>query len=125
MSKGKGAIDFFLVDDIGEKRTVSAMAVLGRKNKIKTIHAIHKRETPLVEALAKSHINDAIEVDFTGFNKAHPRILNGHIAKQARGNPSAIPQTQTPSNLFVIERAHILWFGLVTLTLLIIVKVII
>ena len=72
-TKGKGIVKYHLVDDQGKERVVSAIATLGFNKKIKSVHPIHFREQPLIDALAKSAINDKIRVDFTEFNKMHPR----------------------------------------------------
>lgn len=90
ISKRKGAIYFYLIDEFNEKRTVSAIAKLNWDKKITSVEAVYKRETPLVEALAKASINDKIEVDFVGFNKRHPRVTNGHLITASRGFPKTI-----------------------------------
>lgn len=77
MSQSKAAIDYVLVDEQGIKRTVTAVAKLGWNNNIKSIKAVFKREAPLVAALASRSINDQVVVDFAGFNKKHPRVLEG------------------------------------------------
>ena len=72
-SKGRGIISYEIADTYGNKRTVSALAQLGMRNKIKSVRPIHKRELPLVQALIKSSVNDKIEVDFTEYNEKYPR----------------------------------------------------
>jgi len=72
-SKGRGIISYLIVDMHGNKRTVSAIAQLGFRDKIKSVRPMHKRELPLVQALVKSSVNDKIEVDFTEFNEKNPR----------------------------------------------------
>jgi hypothetical protein len=73
VSKGRGVLDYHLVDEFGNKRTVSARASMGWNKKIKSIHPLVPRETPLVEALAQTAINETITVDFSEFNKKFPR----------------------------------------------------
>lgn len=85
VSSRKGAIQYQLVDDLGQERTVTAIAKLGLIKKIKSVHPIHFRETPLVEALSKAKINDQISVDFSDFNKHNPRIKSDrHKASEKR-----------------------------------------
>ncbi len=95
LSKGKGLIDFFLIDETGEKRTVSATAKLGWNDKIKSIIPIYKRETPIVEVLAKASVNDRIDVDFTGFNNKNPRTAKNRTVKTSKNSKKTILQTQT------------------------------
>lgn len=73
VSKGRGVLDYHLVDEFGNKRTVSARACMGWNKKIKSVLPLVHRETPLVEALAKTAINENITVDFSEFNKNFPR----------------------------------------------------
>ncbi len=77
ISRGVGSISYYLVDELGEKRVVTAKAKRGIIKKIKSVKAIHHRETPLVEALANSSVNDTIVVDFSSFNRKFPRVSNG------------------------------------------------
>ncbi len=72
-TRGKGIIKYLLVDEQGKKRIVSAIANLGFGNKVKSIHPIHHRETPLIDVLAKAEINEKITVDFTEYNNKYPR----------------------------------------------------
>ena len=72
-SKGRGIISYEIADTHGNKRTVSALAQLGMRNKIKSVRPIHKRELPLIQALLKSSVNDKVEVDFTEYNKNNSR----------------------------------------------------
>jgi len=72
-SKGRGIISYQIIDTHGNKRTISALAHLGMRGKIKSARPIHKRELPLLEVLMKSSINEKIEVDFTDFNANHSR----------------------------------------------------
>ena len=85
VSPGRGAIQYQLVDDLGQERTVTAIAKLGVIKKIKSVHPIHFRETPLVKALSEASINDEISVDFSDFNKHNPRVSSDrHKAKEKR-----------------------------------------
>jgi len=85
VSPGRGAIQYHLVDDLGQERTVTAIAKLGLIRKIKSVQPIHFRETPLVDALSKAKINDEISVDFSSFNKHNPRINSDrHKASEKR-----------------------------------------
>jgi len=72
-AKNKAIIDYFLIDDKGNKRTVNAVAKLGFGKKVKSIHAQYYRETPLVEVLSKAESQQRIEVSYTKFNNK-PRI---------------------------------------------------
>lgn len=123
ISSRKGAIDFYLVDEYGEKRTVSAIAKLGRNKKIASVEAVFKREKPLVDALAKSSLNDKIEVDFTGFNKSHPRVTNGHLAPVSKGFPKTIDMGKVQcDNSLVINKPQLITVALVLLAVLTFVK---
>ncbi len=72
-TKGKGIVKYLLVDEQGKTRMVSAIADLGFKNKIKSIHPIHHRELPLIKILSKANVNEKITVDFTEYNQKYPR----------------------------------------------------
>jgi len=72
ISKGTGSISYYLIDELGEERVVTAKAKRGIIKKIKSVQAIHHRETPLVKALANSSVNDT-----TSFNRKFPRVSNG------------------------------------------------
>lgn len=100
ISRAKGSITYHLVDELGEERAVTAMANCGLlNNKIKSIHPIHHRETPLVEALANSDINDTIVVDFSDFNKKFPRVRSDYrFNESARGMIKGIDEVQSVSN---------------------------
>ncbi|RUM71695.1 MAG: hypothetical protein DSZ09_02610, partial [Sulfurovum sp.] len=74
ISKGTGSISYYLIDELGEERVVTAKAKRGIIKKIKSVQAIHHRETPLVKALANSSVNDTIVVDFSSFNRKFPRV---------------------------------------------------
>jgi len=73
ISKGKGAVEYHLIDEHGNHRTVTAMANLNWRNQISSVKPIHHREQPLIEALAKTSLNETVEVDFSAFNKKYPR----------------------------------------------------
>jgi len=73
ISRGKGAIEYQLVDEFGNERTVNAMAKLNLFNKITSVKPIYHRELPLIQALAQTKLNDSVFVDFSTFNKNHPR----------------------------------------------------
>ncbi len=77
ISKGKGSLSYYLVDERGDERIVMAKAKRGLIKKIKSIEPIHHRETPLVKALANSSVNDTIVVDFSEFNRKYPRVSTG------------------------------------------------
>lgn len=99
ISKGKGSIAYQLVDELGEERIVTAMANCGLMNKIKSIHPIHHRETPLIKILANSAINDTIVVDFSDFNKKFPRVHSDfQFKKSARRMIKHIDEAHTASN---------------------------
>lgn len=86
IASGKGTISYFLVDELGEKRTVTAKAKCGFIKRIKSVEAIHHRETPLIEALANASINDTIVIDFSEFNRQFPRVhANSKKERLARG----------------------------------------
>lgn len=72
-AENRGILSYLIVDTHGNKRTISALAHMGRGNKIKSLRPINKRELPLIQVLVKSSINEKIEVDFTAYNKLHPR----------------------------------------------------
>ena len=85
VSSGKGVVEYLMVDEFGNERTVSAMAKLNWRKQLSTIKPIHHRELPLVEALAKASINETIEVDFTEYNK---KFTRGSIRKQKISVPT-------------------------------------
>ncbi len=85
VSSDKGVVEYFLIDEFGNERTVSAMAKLNWRKQLNTVKPIHHRELPLVQALAKASINETIEVDFTDFNKKYNR---GSIRKQKMSVPN-------------------------------------
>lgn len=85
ISKGKGSIEYQLMDDFGNERTVTAMAKTNLFNKVTRVRPIYHRELPLIQVLAQKKLNDSIIVDFAEFNKKHPR---GSTRKQKISIPS-------------------------------------
>lgn len=91
-TKDRGIVRYVLVEGQGSTREVSAIAVLGGNSisslhsthRIKSIHAIHKREKPLIDVLAKSSVGDIIEVDFSAYNNNHPRGSKTMYAKSTK-----------------------------------------
>ena len=81
IAKNKVIIDYFLIDDKGNQRTVHAVAKLGFGKKVKSIRAQYYRETPLVKVLSKAENQQRIEVSYTKFNKK-PRISLIQIDKK-------------------------------------------
>ena len=69
ISRKKGTIEYYLTDELGDERKVTAMAHLGYGKKIKTVKALFQREIPLVEALETKEIDQTFTLDFTQFNK--------------------------------------------------------
>ena len=85
ISSGKGILEYILIDEFGNSRTVSAMAKLNWRKQLTTVKPIHHRESPLIEALSLASINETIEVDFTEFNK---KFTRGSIRKQKISIPN-------------------------------------
>ena len=85
VSSGNGVVEYLLVDEYGNERSVSALAKLNWRKQLSSIKPIHHRELPLVQALAKASINETIEVDFTEFNKKFKR---GSVRKQRISVPN-------------------------------------
>ncbi len=117
VSPGKGYIKYLLEDEMGNQRAVSAMAKLGRIKKIKSVHPIHFRETPLIDALAKAEIKDTIVVDFSEFNKRHPRVasnkkrtLDTSVYREFKGN-----QTNATLDTFSFEPLRLLQLFIISL----------
>ena len=73
ISSGKGSIEYQLMDEYGNERTVTAMAKLNLFKKVSKVRPIYHRESPLIEALSRTKLNDSIVVDFSEFNKNNPR----------------------------------------------------
>jgi len=85
ISKGKGSIEYQLMDDFGNERTVTAMATINLFKKVTRVTPIYHRELPLIKELASKKLNDSVIVDFTEYNKKHPR---GSMRKQKISVPS-------------------------------------
>ena len=85
ISRGKGSIEYQLMDDFGNERSVNAMANINLFNKVTSVKPIYHRELPLIEVLAQKKLNDSIIVDFSKYNKKHPR---GSIRQQKITVPS-------------------------------------
>lgn len=62
-------LDYYLTDDDGNQRVVSAVAKLGYKNKVKSIVALYHREAPLVDVLKSVKQYQKIEVSFSKSGK--------------------------------------------------------
>jgi len=69
LSRKKGTIEYYLIDEMGNDRKITAMAHLGFGKKIKAVKALYKREIPLVAALETKEIDQTFTLDFTQFNK--------------------------------------------------------
>ncbi len=117
----KGHIKYLLEDDQGNQRTVSAMATLGIIKKIKSIRPINFRETPLIEILANSKVNEIIEIDFSDFNNRYPRVasnkksnVGSDIYKELSENYSGVKVSFDP--LRVLQLFIIAIAGLAVLT---------
>lgn len=85
ISKRKGSIEYQLIDDFGNERTVTAMAKTNLFKKVTSVRPIYHRELPLIKELAQKKLNDSIIVDFSEHNKVHPR---GSMRKQKISVPS-------------------------------------
>ncbi len=91
-SKGRGVVTYHLVDKDGKNRKVSAIVKLGFRGKITAIHPLHKRESPLIDILKQTEINETIVVDFTEYNMKHPRNTNQPVAVAARNTSVSYEQ---------------------------------
>lgn len=104
ISRKKGTIEYYLIDEMGDERKVTAMAQLGYGKKIKTVKALFQREIPLVEALETKEIDQIFTLDFTQFNK--DQRLNKKASKcftqkaYAQNFGSALPDSSRFSFLF-------------------------
>jgi len=92
ISKGKGSIEYQLMDDFGNERTVTAMATINLFKKVSRVTPIYHRELPLIRELASKKLNDSVIVDFTEFNKKHPR---GSMRKQKISVPFRVKNVGT------------------------------
>jgi len=97
ISRGKGSVEYQLTDDFGNERTVTAMAKFNLLNKITRVRPIYHREFPLIQALAHTNLNQSEIVDFSEYNKKHPR---GSMRKQRISVPSV---SVRPSGFSVIN----------------------
>lgn len=104
ISKGKGSLSYYLVDERGEERVVTAKAERGLIKKIKSIQAIHHRETPLVNALAQSEVKDTVVIDFSEFNRKYPRVSTGsQFRKQSKQTLNDFENTQVINNVDLLR----------------------
>jgi len=71
----KGTLEYYLQDELGDKRKVITIAELGHGKKIKTVRALYQREKPLVDALANIEIGQTLHIDFAQFSKQEPASL--------------------------------------------------
>ena len=85
ISSRKGSIEYQLMDAFGNERTVTAMAKLNFFQKVSSVRPIYHRELPLIQALARTKLNDSVVVDFSEFNKDNPR---GSMRKSKVSTPS-------------------------------------
>lgn len=77
VSRNKGTLEYYLVDELGNERKVTAMAQLGFRKKIKSVRALYQREIPLIEVLADLEVDQSVTIDFSEFNK-NPREHKKH-----------------------------------------------
>ena len=98
ISRGKGSIEYQLMDEYGNERMVTAMAKLNLFKKVSSIKPIYHRELPLITALAETKLNESIVVDFSEFNKNNPRPLKGR-------SKASIPAVQVKSSQGMISLA--------------------
>lgn len=117
VSKKRGSIDYLLIDELGVERTVTAIAKLGWNNKIKSAHAIYQREIPLVEALFKASVKDTIEIDFTGYNKKHPRVRNS-----AKLDSKSLAYQTARDNSYSIDKMRLFQLFLISTVILIVIS---
>jgi len=118
ISVSKGALKYLLVDELGQKRQVSAIANLGIKNQIKSLYPIQFREQPLIEALSKAKLNDTVNVDFSHFNEQNPRNSSDKNRAAEEKQLHSIINSQThsiPSLLFFDRMRVFQLLGLVVL----------
>lgn len=104
ISRKKGMIEYYLTDELGNDRKITAMAQLGFGKKIKTVRALYQREIPLVAALETKEIDQIFTLDFTQFNTE--QRLNKKASKRfaekayAENFSSALPDYSRFSFLF-------------------------
>ena len=115
ISDKKISIHYLLEDEGGEERKVVVIALLGMRQKIKSIKAIYQREIPLVEALAKASVNDEIRVEFSEFNKNNPRVSPEQSKIQAAKQLKEMNISKKPAdyNAFSVDPYRIIKLFLV------------
>lgn len=113
ISSGNGSISYYLVDELGEERVVTAKAKRGLIKKIKSVQAIYHRETPLVNALANSAVNDTIVIDFSDFNREHPRVSTGSQFRKV--SKSTVTDFNNAQAISILEAFNVDKFRLVQL----------
>jgi hypothetical protein len=115
ISEKKISIHYLLVDEEGEERKVVAIAILGMRQKIKSLKAIYQRETPLVEALVKVSVNDEVSVEFSEFNKNNPRVSPEQSKIQAANQLKEmnISKQSSDYNIFSVDPYRLLKLFLV------------
>ena len=102
-SAKKGVMKYVLRDEDNQERTVVAIARIGLFRQLKSIHPIHLRETPLVEALAGTSVNDDISIDFTDFNILTPRESSERKRKANSKLLKDMTNAREYSPLFLID----------------------
>jgi len=112
ISKGRGSIAYLLIDELGNERIVNAMAKSGWIKKIKSIHPIYHRETPLIEALSKAAVNDTVSLDFAEFNSRNPRVKSSgpQDRSESRGMLKDIDKIATSTSIdsFFIDKYRLI-----------------
>lgn len=68
-ANNKTFIDYYLKDEKGNERIVSAVAKFGFRNKLKSTQAVFFREAPLVRELAKASKLQKVDVCYSKYNK--------------------------------------------------------
>ena len=68
-TRNRANIDYYLIDNAGNKRVVKAVAQLGFAKKVKSVYAKYYRETALVNALAQAKSQQQILVSYPRFKK--------------------------------------------------------
>ncbi|MGK0270495.1 MAG: hypothetical protein ACI88H_001141 [Cocleimonas sp.] len=118
ISKGKGSIEYQLTDDFGNERTVTAMAKVNLFKKVSKVRPIYHRELPLIKALAQTQLNDSVIVDFSEYNKQHPR---GSMRTQKISIPSVKVKNVSASQIsdfssLLDNKTRLIQLMLITLT---------
>lgn len=104
ISEGKGYLEYKLVDEKGDTRTVTATAKTGRFRELSQIKAVYKREAPLVNALRKATVNETVFVDFSHFNKKNPR---SKLVADSRSPSYKGAYSSYPESIPVLERDNL------------------